>query len=67
MGKMRTRAGRPPGIYAMYKGEEVLAMGTIEEIAQKMGITIETVRYMTSPSHRKRCRGNNHREVFRIE
>jgi len=60
-------AGRKPGIYAMYKGDELLAMGTIKEIATEMGITVETVRYMTSPAHRKRCKGHNHREVFLVE
>ena len=51
----------------MYKGDELLAMGTIKEIATEMGITVETVRYMTSPAHRKRCKGHNHREVFLVE
>ena len=60
-------AGRKPGIYAMYKGDELLATGTIKEIAKEMGITVETVRYMTSPAHRKRCKGHNHREVFLVE
>ena len=29
------KKGRPLKVYAMYKGEEMLAMGTIKEIAEK--------------------------------
>ncbi|MBE6091720.1 MAG: hypothetical protein E7201_00855 [Selenomonas ruminantium] len=61
-------------LYWWYKAHNIctqcrklLAMGTIKEIAKEMGITVETVRYMTSPAHRKRCKGHNHREVFLVE
>lgn len=61
-------AGRPARIYAMYKGEEMLAMGTIKEIAEQMGVSEVTIRFQTTPSYRKRCRENGtHREVFPID
>lgn len=31
--------------YALYKGEDILAFGTIDEIAQKLGVKKETVAY----------------------
>jgi predicted transcriptional regulator len=61
-------AGRPARIYAMYKGEEMLAVGTIREIAEKMGVTIATVRFQATPAYRKRVKaGGVHREVFPID
>ncbi len=35
--------------YALYKGEEILAMGTAKEIAREMGIKIKTVFHYHSP------------------
>lgn len=62
------KKGRPPRIYAMYKGEEMLAMGTIKEIAEKMGVSEATIRFQTTPSYRKRCREDGiHREVFALD
>ena len=40
--------------YALYKGEEILAIGTIEEIAKKMNIKKETVKYYQTPVYKKR-------------
>lgn len=40
--------------YAMYKGEELLIIGTEEEIAKELGIKICTVRFYGSNSHKKR-------------
>ena len=55
-------------VYAMYKGEEMLAMGTIKEIAEQMGVTVATIRFQTSPAYRKRVKaGGIHREVFPID
>jgi hypothetical protein len=56
-------------IYAMYKGEEVLAIGTAPEIAEKMGIKVETVHYYATPAHRRKAKKehSNSRMVFRLE
>lgn len=39
-----THIGSRVGIYAMYKGEKLVADGTLEEIAEKMGVSVTTVR-----------------------
>ena len=36
--------------YAFYKGEELLAIGTVEEIAKATGKTYERIRWFTFPS-----------------
>ena len=53
--------------YALYKGEECLAFGTIEEIAKQMGVKRKTIYFYTTPIYKKRCRkGKNRRELVRI-
>ena len=59
--------GRKEKIYAMYKGEEMLAMGTLREISAQMGVTIATLRFYTTPASRRRSRGHVRREVFPLD
>ena len=40
--------------YAMYKGEKLLIIGTITEIAKHLGVTKKTVLYYQTPAHLKR-------------
>lgn len=35
--------------YALYKGEELIAMGTKREIAEKLGVSPSTVGYYGTP------------------
>lgn len=40
--------------YVVHKGEEVVAIGTIDEVAEALGVKLLTVQFLTSPSnHRK--------------
>ena len=41
-------------IYALYKGEENICDGTIPEIAEATGKTVQAVRYMTFPAYERR-------------
>ena len=45
---------RKPKEYALYKGDKFLAMGTVKELAKKMGITENTIRLYHSIAHKKR-------------
>lgn len=40
--------------YAVYKGDDLLVIGTAEEIAEKLGIKKETVYFYASPAHKRR-------------
>lgn len=54
--------------YAMYKGEECLAIGTIKEIADKMKVKEETIRFYTMPTYKKRVKaGKNRRELITLD
>lgn len=41
-------------LYALYKGDEFIAQGTVEEISQCTGKEINTLRYMTYPCYKER-------------
>lgn len=42
------------GIYALYRGEECLFVGTIYEIAKKYNIKIESVKYYLRPAYKRK-------------
>ena len=42
--------------YALYKGDELLAIGTISEIAEKMGVKRDTISFYKTPAYRKRLK-----------
>ena len=44
--------------YAVYKGDEFVALGTAEELAKKLGCKPDTIRWYTYPSAKKRTRKN---------
>lgn len=43
-------------IYAVYKGDEFLFMGTIEEIAKHFNVKKETVYFWTTPAQKRRAK-----------
>lgn len=56
--------------YALYKGEECLAIGTIKEIAEHMKVKPETIKFYMRPTYKKRGLGlksNNRRILIKLE
>ena len=47
--------------YALYKGEQCLAIGTIKEIAEKMQVKYRTIYFYTMPTYKRRCKKSNNR------
>ncbi len=41
--------------YALYRGDELVAIGTARELAEIMGVKPETVQWYTYPSAQRRC------------
>lgn len=61
--------GRPRGTreWALYKGEELLSMGTYFEIAEEMGVNVKTIRHYSSPAYaRKLVKRGNPENVRRL-
>lgn len=52
--------------YALYKGEEILSIGTIEEIAKELGVRKETIYFYQSSAYKKRVNKRKNKKNFRI-
>lgn len=55
-------------VYALYKGEECLGIGTLKELAEQLKVKYETMYFYTTPTYKKRIKkSKNRRELVRIE
>jgi len=45
-------------IYALYKGETLIADGTKQEIAEQMGVKLRTINFYMTPTYKKRGKGD---------
>ena len=50
--------------YALYKGEELIADGTIEEIHEATGIPIRNLKFMTYPAYHERSKNAIDRKIM---
>ena len=54
-------------IYALYKGEELIATGTMLQIAYKTGVKLRTIKFYNTPTYKKRRKnGKNFRELVEL-
>lgn len=54
-------------VYALYKGEELLATGTLLQIAYKMNVKLRTIAFYKTPTYKKRrAKGKNFRELVEL-
>lgn len=53
-------------IYAIYKGDEFLDLGTVEEMAKKFNVRKQTITFWASPANTKRV-GKNGKVAVRID
>lgn len=50
--------------YALYKGDEFIDLGTIEELAERMGVAPNTIRYYQTTIYKKRGKDDSNRKVL---
>lgn len=56
--------------YALYKGDELLAIGTLKELSDKFNVKKETIKFYSSPSYlkrRKNSKSGNYRIVVKLD
>ena len=51
--------------YAFYDGDTFISCGTVKEISDETGITVENLRFYSTPAYEKRC--PNGRKLIRLE
>lgn len=55
-------------VYAMYKGDECLGIGTLIQLAKQFNVQYRTMKFYLTPTYKKRCKkGKNRRELVRVE
>ncbi len=55
-------------MYAVYRGDKFIDLGTKEELATKLNVKPETISFFSRPSYKKRIKGyENTLIVIRIE
>lgn len=52
--------------YALYKGDELLAMGTKSEIAKQLGISVRSVDHYGTPAYAKRTSEEHGRRLVEL-
>lgn len=52
--------------YALYKGEEIIAIGTVNEIAEQLGVKTKTVRKYHTPTHKKKIEARKQKKGARV-
>lgn len=53
--------------YALYKGEVLLDIGTIQELSDKYKVKRETLYFYQSPAHKKREKKGNARVLVKLD
>lgn len=51
------------GDYAVYRGGEIVVMGTAEECATELGVTAAYIKWMTTPTGKKRLAARHNPEM----
>ena len=61
-------ARKSENIYAIYKGDAYVDMGTAHELAEKYGLKTETIWWLSSKNSHKRVeKGKNYTIVIKVE
>lgn len=61
---VKTKAER---IWALYKGDEFISVGTIDEISKETGKSFDNLMFMTRPSYMKRKSAGNKSQLYEVE
>lgn len=54
-------------IYALYRGEKFLGVGTKKELAELLNVKVETISFYATPAYKKRTNQAKSRRVVLIE
>lgn len=53
--------------YTLYKGDMIIAEGTVKEIAQQTGLAVNTLWQYAAPSYKRRIKGKNYKELVSLD
>jgi hypothetical protein len=50
--------------YALYKGDEFIDLGTIKELAERLGVNPKTILYYQTPAYKSKSKDNINRKIL---
>ena len=50
------KRGVKPSVFALYKGDEFIDVGTLREISARQHLTVSTLRYLATNAYRRRLK-----------
>ena len=50
--------------YALYKGEDCIAIGNVYQLAKQLKVKVKTIYYYKTPAYKKRCKKSEKRRVL---
>lgn len=50
-------------VYAMYKGEECIAIGNVYELAEVLNVKVDTIRWYSTPTYKRRLEKKNKKRI----
>lgn len=55
--------------YALYKGDQMVAIGTVNEIAEERGVKPNTIRFYMSDAYQRRSKSevNNRLQLIKVD
>ena len=53
--------------YALYKGDELLSIGTIKELAKEFGVGERSIKFYMTPTYKKRTSERKGRRLVKID
>lgn len=54
-------------VYALYKGEELLEIGTKKELAERFGVKVKTISFYNTPAYTKRTSSEKGRRLVVLD
>ena len=54
-------------VYAVYKGEQLIATGDLKELSKSLGVKRTTLRYYMTPSHETRTNEHNAIRMVKVD
>lgn len=54
-------------VYALYKGDDLLEIGTKKELAEKFGVKAKTIAFYNTPAYQKRTSSEKGRRLVMLD
>jgi dihydroxyacetone kinase len=54
-------------VYALYKGDDLLEIGTKKELAEKFGVKAKTIAFYNTPAYQKRTSAEKGRRLVMLD